>query len=124
MKLTNQDPSRVYALPYKGDDSVADYEAMGYRIEERTPDGVNFLHGKTSRIGQPLEMRGHVLMSIDKSTHQDIVQHGPDGNTGQEYADLIDSKIIDRSGGIPHDPSRGLHGYEVHNETKPLVTEG
>lgn len=108
--LKGRDPERHYVWVNKNSPSPEygpeGYEARGYVIEFRRPDGPQVLGGKTVREGEPLEMRGHVLMSLPNAEHAEIQQFGEDGNSGQEDADRIEDIIINKRGGF--DPLRGV----------------
>lgn len=109
-KLRGRDPSLHYVLAYEGDqDTGAQYYAdMGYKEVEYDEEGVQFGAGRVENVkGASMRMKGHVLMALPKADHDEIVQYGDDGQTGQEMADEIDKKIL-KKGGV--DSLRGLIG--------------
>lgn len=114
--LTNQETGQAY------------YEQLGYEIE-RMPDkgtpGVQPWAGCTSKPGEPIEVRGHVLMSISTDKRREIDLYGADGDGGQALVDAIEERIIDReAGGV--DGLRGMRTryMDVTNETGPAELVG
>lgn len=113
--VKDKDPSREYVWVYKAsgaDFNVEHYEYMGWEIESYRAGGPRpaiMLAGKVDKLnGQVIESRGNVLMSISKERHQEIVAQGDDGNSGQERADAMDSRLLDRSKQMK-DTMRGIH---------------
>lgn len=118
-RITNQDPTKHYVAVYESsaEFGVEAYEYMGYDIVIAREGGPSFFAGRTSKLGEPVRMRGHVLMSIDKAKKEEIDRIGPDGATGQALLDDIDSKILDhRKGGF--DPGRGLRAQYISFENE------
>lgn len=117
-RLKNARPDRHYVYVNKGDtEALAYYDSIGYEVETLQPGGVHPAGGKTGQVGQPIEVRGLVLHSIDIERHRQIVLEGPDGDSGQLGADRVEDIIVDRNG---IDPLRGMHtrGLIVRNETQ------
>lgn len=110
-RLENRRDDRHYVLVYSGDGAefgVPYYESLGYSIETVQPGGVALKAGRTSKNGEPVSFRGHVLMSISTEDYEDIVEYGPDGQSGQVGADEIEDRMVDRSKGV--DLLRGMGG--------------
>src|SRR5689334_10610190 len=109
--LKDKDPSRVYCWVYlatPADGQGPDYyEYLGYRREVWSADGPK-PQGMKFKDGDEIVVRGHVLMSCDERRYRDIVQYGPEGETGQAGADKLEKNLIKRRGGF--DPLRGLTG--------------
>lgn len=119
----NKAPDRKYVYVYKYDnDAMSSYELAGYELERHRQGGVKPMGGKTGKEGEPIEMRGMVLMSIDAAKHAEIELNGIDGDGGQARADQIERLIVDRRG---FDPLRGMrHGYmSVQNEIEEPENE-
>ena len=129
MRLRNQDPSRVYVYAYRADQLTGEqyYADMGYQLEvwpgQSETDKVRPWGGQ-GIAGEPIEQRGHVLMSISKELHTQITQEGTDDCGGQAWVDAVEAKIVDRrAGGYGLDD--GLRGISrkyngdifVENET-------
>lgn len=122
-RLKNADPDRHYVYVNKGDpDAMAHYDAAGYEVVTLEPGGVCPAGGKTVRNGEPIEMRGLVLMSVSKERQAQIELEGADGNAGQAEADRIEQLIVDRRG---FDPLRGMHSrfMSVSNEIGKMESE-
>lgn len=95
-QLYRADPNRKYVLAPKDTQHPMSYEyyiAMGYRLEEATPDGVRIRLGEPVVDGKPLGWKGNFLLSCDLETAQRIFLEGPTGMTGQNYYDKLMSKI-------------------------------
>lgn len=97
LKLVNADPNRVYVMPYKAGnetDYVSHLLSLGYVIEKYSTDGPKpkALHA-SHHIGEPIEVRGHVLMSIEKERAEEIARTGENGNGGLDLADAMELKI-------------------------------
>lgn len=120
-RLQDQDSEKHYVYVSLGDiDALAEYPAIGYEREVLTEGGVKPSKGATCKMGEPIEMRGHVLMSISMEEKRRIDQEGPDGNSGWAYADRIDERILDKRGAV-RDTLRGLHGYyEMEHNVRPV----
>lgn len=127
-KLKNRDPRRHYTLVYSGDGAdqgVEHYRSIGYVVEEASADGVALQAGTTVAMGQPITMRGHVLMSCSQERYEEIEQYGADGDTGQAYANEVEERIVSRTGG--RDLLRGLHGPRglgAVSEIEAMQSEG
>jgi hypothetical protein len=121
--LKNRDPDKHYVYVNKGDaESFATYDAAGYEIETLTQMGVRPAGGKTGKLGEAIEVRGMVLMSISKDRFNEIEQFGVDGNSGQSEADRLEQMILDRRG---FDPLRGQHQryIQVFNQIEATENE-
>lgn len=107
----NLRPDRHYVKVYKaaGFQGIDYYEDIGYEVEHHRADGPK-LPGKREYVnGTPIEHMDHVLMSCPMERKREIDQFGPDGDGGQQIADLLEEKLIDKRSGI-EDPMRGMHG--------------
>lgn len=116
-KVINPDRTKHYVAVYENSEEfgVEAYEWMGYETVPFVEGGPRFLAGRTSKVGEPVRMRGHVLMAIDLDKKREIDAVGPDGVTGQRRLDQIDEQILDRrKGGI--DPGRGLQASYIQFE--------
>jgi hypothetical protein len=132
--IVDRDPKRKYVLVAQngGEFGVDYYKSIGYRIERQKADGdgPRLQGGVTEEsLDAPIVSRGHVLMSIDDATHQQIEQHGADGNSGQAEATRIEELIVNkRRGGNDHlrgINTRGRSGDQaiyMRNSTTPLST--
>lgn len=95
-QLSKADPERKYVLAPKDTQHPMSFEyyiAMGYRLEDATPEGVRIRLGEPVVIGQPLAWRGNFLLSCDLETAERIFLTGPTGLTGQNYYDKLMTKI-------------------------------
>lgn len=95
-QLIKPDPERKYVLAPKDVQHPMSFEyyvAMGYRLEEATPEGVRIRLGEPVVVGQPLGWRGNFLLSCDLETAERIFLSGPTGLTGQNYYDKLMNKI-------------------------------
>ena len=109
MGLVNADPNRFYVGVNQADPNggVGHYRAMGYVVEEYTHESDVHFRSVSPELGKPVEKAGAVLMSIDKERHDEIIQHGEDGDGGLEYASAQEKRIINNREGV--DEMRGLH---------------
>lgn len=108
--LVNEDPSVKYTWVYKAAPEMGvDYyrDAMGYEPVQFTPGGVKPRVGKILEPGQYIEAMGHILMFCSKERAQEIEETGVDGQSGQQYADLIERKMRNSQKGIA-DLSRNI----------------
>jgi len=119
-KLLNRRPDMYYVAVSKDGEAIGQYEGMGYAIERYEEGGPRFSL-RTVKIGEPIEYRGTVLMSIAQETKDWIDQYGDDGESGWAMADKLEDKILDKSG-AQKDLMRGLHGgyVKVIHEVEPL----
>jgi hypothetical protein len=122
--LMNQRPDRKYVLAAKADSmyGVSYYEAIGYSVEmaNNGPNALRFIAGTAVKPGEPLESLGHVAMSIDLETWEQIEQFGVDGNGGQDFADTVEKRMLSKRG-FAEEALRGLGAQEymaVENETQ------
>lgn len=109
-RLEGKDPGRRYVWVTMSDEEVvSDYESMGYRVEKASKDGVRPGAGKTCRIGETITMRGMQLMSIGLEEYEQIVEYGPDGNTGQDYLDKVEARLTaQKSAAVRRELMEGL----------------
>ncbi len=108
--LVNEDPSVKYTWVYKAAPEMGvDYyrDAMGYEPVQLTPGGVKPRVGKILEQGQYIEAMGHILMFCSKERAKEIEETGVDGQSGQQYADLIERKMRNSQKGIA-DLSRNI----------------
>ena len=108
--LVNEDPSVKYTWVYKAAPEMGvDYyrDAMGYEPVQFTPGGVKPRVGKILEQGQYIESMGHILMFCSKERAKEIEETGVDGQSGQQYADLIERKMRNSQKGIA-DLSRNI----------------
>ena len=108
------------ALPYtnvKGKSPEREYvwvskSAQEYGVEHYcagSPRPVMVSEEKAEKLnGQVIESRGNVLMSLTKERHQEIVDLGEDGVSGQKGADAMERRLLDRTKNIK-DAMRGIN---------------
>jgi hypothetical protein len=113
--VKDKDPDREYVWVYKAagsDFNVEHYEYLGWEIETYRAGGPRpamMLAGKAEKLnGQVIESRGNVLMSIAKERHQEIVETGDDGVSGQKSADVFERRLLDPNKHIK-DAMRGIN---------------
>lgn len=113
--VKDKDPEREYVWVYKAagaDFNVEHYEYMGWEIETYRAGGPRpaiMLSGKAEKLnGQVIESRGNVLMSIAKTRHEEIVEQGDDGVSGQKMADVMERRLLDRTKHMK-DAMRGIN---------------
>lgn len=95
-QLLKPDPERKYVLAPKDTQhpfSFEYYVAIGYRLEDATPEGVRIRLGEPVVVGSPLAWRGNFLLSCDLATAEKIFLEGPTGLTGQNYQDKLMGNI-------------------------------
>lgn len=86
--LTKPNPNKRYVWAYEGSSETGAeyYRDLGFD-EERAGSPDDPLPGGRRRVvekGQIYRSHGHVLMSISKDEHDDIVEFGEDGVTGRQ----------------------------------------
>lgn len=105
-KVINKSPDREYVWVYKAagtDYGIEHYSYLGYVLEKYSDTGprpaMMAVDPDTGLPRKPdgtvIESRGNVLMSIGKEQHQQIVQFGADGISGQHAADLQQRRMLD-----------------------------
>jgi hypothetical protein len=112
--VQNRDPERTYVLVSIADDTHGPdyYESIGYEVEvyggRKGASGVHLKGGRSTKdVGSPIEMRGHLLMSCSKERKEEIDVYGPEGDSGQQYADEIEQRLsLNKTKG--RDALRGL----------------
>ncbi len=97
VKCSNPDKKHVWVFE-NSDFGVDYYESAGYDVEK--VGGECSTVGRTAEPGDVIRRNGHVLMSIDKEDHADIVQNGMDGDSGESRFDVIEKLIHNKDGGI------------------------
>ncbi len=95
-ELTNPDPERRYVWVYKAaeEHGVEYYEGIGYEQVQYREGGVKSRIGKTLKVGQVVESRGHVLMQTTVERAKEIYEFGDDGQSGQNAADRIEKRMF------------------------------
>jgi hypothetical protein len=132
-KTSGRDPRRHYVLAYKADPEtgLGFYLGLGYEVETWRVDGPRFRGGVTGKMGEEMEMRGHVLMSIPIEQRERLEAEGPDGITGQRHIDELEKQIVKRRNTL--DVLRGIAGLRgrsgdlavrVENQTSDLEPDG
>lgn len=136
LQVNNKDPNRFYVWVYMNGDGPSRYDAMGYKEETFSADGVTLFGNKTGKPGSPVIRDGHVLMSVSKERKREIELYGEYGsedqpNGGQIDANALEERIVKQRGGL--DPLRGMTGLRgrasgepimaVQNETSELLPE-
>lgn len=93
--LANSNPKRKYVFAYLGDSQLgADYyEHLGYKREVLEEGGVRIIGVKSTKPGDIITFRGHVLMSIEVEEHQKIYLDGHGAGVGQREWDRREKKI-------------------------------
>lgn len=109
--LINARPDMKYVGAARGTGAVEEYLNRGYEVVIAEEGGPRFSR-KTSKLGDPIEYNGHVLMCISRESADWIDQYGEDGESGWAEADKIEAHIIDKRG-MQKDLMRGLHGNYV-----------
>lgn len=137
--LKNLRSDRHYVKVYKAapDQGIDYYLDLGYEIEVIKDGGPSLTGvGKENpfharRPGDPIEHMGHVLMSCPMERKEQIDRYGVDGDGGQEKADIVENRIVDKSKAVD-DPMRGMTGirgrsgnrvFSMQNETSQLEAE-
>ena len=122
VKLINRDPAMWYVGVAKGD-AIEEYLNRGYDFVREEEGGVRFSVGKTSKNGEPIEYKGHVLMAISLEAKAYIDEYGEDGETGWAEASKLEEAIVDKRG-AQRDLMRGLHGgyVRLQHEVQDLTT--
>lgn len=127
MRLANKDPNKHYVLAYANDRTtgVEYYEAIGYTIETyRGEQGVHFpAQRRSAKLQEPIENRGHYLMSIPLKDYEEIQQYGPEGGRGQDYVDQLEHQIVDTGKALVADGLRGLSSRRINNDYYSVQNE-
>jgi hypothetical protein len=108
VRVEGKRPDRHYVLVYKAavEGGIDDYAEAGYVVEkygsQRESGDVEgpTIRGLQAKSGQPIEFRGHVLMSISLEDAKALIA------AEQAEADLVEKSIITQRAGT--DPLRGL----------------
>lgn len=116
--LLNADPSYKYVGVSKlapiGHDITA-YEDMGYEVCFRGEGQARFKGTKERSDGSVEEFNGHVLMRVPIQRWHELQKTGPYGDSGQELADMLEGRIIDRDMATSQkDTLRGLGTRPEH----------
>lgn len=121
-RLERKDPNRRYKWVHQDDrssNSVRAHEHRGWEIEIGREGGPIPEAGACSKLGEPVENVGYVLMSQPKEEFERVQREGFHGNSGQEAMDRIESQIS-RRGAAPFDSGAGLRGIaDLENTTTP-----
>jgi hypothetical protein len=123
--LKGADPKRKYVLVNLSDlDALGTYEENGYVREVSSQDGVRLFGMRTTiKPGEVITYRGHVLMSVDKKTADEIRLRGAPGmGQGTEPWDRLEKRLLDRRSATK-DMLRGIGGarhMHVENESELL----
>ena len=121
--LRGADPKRKYVLVNLSDlDALGTYEENGYVREVSSPDGVRLFGMRTTvKPGEVITFRGHVLMSIDKKSADEIRLRGAPGmGQGTEPWDRLEKRLLDKRGAA-RDMLRGIGGarhMHVENDSE------
>ena len=122
-KLIGGNPERKYKLVDKAAsmNGVSQHEQRGWEIVLQAKDAPQLQVGTGARAGEPVELDGHILMSLPKEEWQRVEEEGQYGERGQALLDEIDAQITDPHGGA--DTGLRSNRYAaVINETKPTQT--
>ena len=100
-QIRNPDPAKRYvwangaaASDIGGPDY---YEAIGYEPVRFSSGGPKpGAYSSKLKNGEPIMIRGYLLMQIDVALHARIEEHGVDGVTGKKHARLIRDKIVSK----------------------------
>ncbi len=95
MDLENRDPNKHYVFVARHKETQRMYRTMGYTPESAREGGVNVI-GDQPAAGSEIEACDHVLMSMEKSRHDRIVQHGFMDAQGQKGVDRFEKAVIDK----------------------------
>jgi hypothetical protein len=94
-----------YVLVYENSpDSQADYSYKGYQTCFWGQCDIVPLGGKSGKPGEPITVRGHLLMMCPAETYQSIVQEG------QDLADQKHNQIFRRKRPAEYQPMTGHQG--------------
>lgn len=127
LKLENRDPTRKYVFCNRLDTEggLDYYLSLGAKIETFEKGGVRIKSGRTVKDGEDLENAGQVLVSFPQARWDEIVQFGPDGNSGQALLDEVEGRMLERTG-VDHLRGIGTRPawMQFQNEISPLQVEG
>lgn len=122
-KLVQANPDLKYKLVDKAAvmNGVTQHEQRGWSIVLQSKDGPQLQVGTGARPSEPVELDGHILMSLPKEEWLRVEREGQFGERGQDLLDEIDAQITDPHGGA--DTGLRSNRYAaVINETKPEQT--
>lgn len=122
-QLRNRDPLLKYVFVNEAalEGGVEFYEDLGYEKVVMREGGPRVAAGRTSKMGDFVMFRGHVLMSIPKDQAKAIEMNGaPGAGRGQLEWDKIQKGLISKSRPDILQGVDGKHFMRVANET----TEG
>lgn len=117
--VVNKDPGCEYRWVARTETALAHYESIGYEPVRYSEDGPQLV-GRSALAKQAsdtdvMERMGHVLMSIPKADADHIRQFGEYGDAGQDRADKLEERILDRKG---KDLMRGIGSdFQFENTT-------
>lgn len=107
--IINEEPGMSYAFAAPGSrtGTPAHYQSRGWEIVNLSKNGPQLALGATGRIGEPVMLDDVVLMTMPKEEKERQEQEGTYGDAGQNLADVLEGKMIDKSLRID-DPMRGV----------------
>ncbi len=110
VQLKNKDINKHYVWAYENAGHTGQgpeyFSMMGYRPVVAGKGTPEFGWGPAEE-GKPIRSMGHVLMEVDLETRAEIEQFGADGQSGQNGADQLEARVIDKDVGV--DLVRGIH---------------
>lgn len=122
-ELIDADPTKKYIWVNKSasdqGQGISFYEGLGYELVLRSADGKHPrpARGKTISEGSSVEMRGNVLMCIDREEHEAQYKYGWDGQSGQSQFDEIEEQIVGK--GLSDEMAKRSRSYmRLRNESK------
>lgn len=115
--LRNQDPNKHYvwvSLNKNSEINDDSYFGLGYDVERWVINSKGEITGvcpAAARVrknldGEPIEVRGCVLMSCSLERYRELDQHGDGGGRGQKLVDAMERRMSLKA---ITDPSRGMH---------------
>ena len=122
-QLRNRDTNMKYVYVNEAtlEGGVEFYEELGYEKVVNRENGPRPTAGRTSKVGDFVTFRGHVLMAIPKEAAAVIYRDGaPGAGRGQREWDAIQSGLIKKSRPDVLSGMQGREHFTVANET----TEG
>lgn len=95
-QIANFDPNKRYKWVFTGDRNhgVGYHESIGYAPEVKVADGVKALFASRKlKEGDEIVVNDHLLMSISKQEHDEIVQYGVNGDRGLAAVRAFEKKL-------------------------------
>ena len=99
-QLKGRDPAKKYVFVSQTaiEMGIEFYEELGYVQETLREGGPRPAAGRTSKPGEFVTFRGHVLMSVDKQVASEIAINGsPGAGRGQREWDILERRILDKN---------------------------